>query len=63
VCEDGIVTNRVWDEFQWRSDIGLTRLAGGKGCAEKWARWPSLEALSEPFYDCSFRKNVTEDGA
>ena len=25
---------------------------------EQWVRRPSSEALSEPSYDCSFRKNV-----
>jgi len=51
--------NSIGDEFQWRSNTGLMRLAGGKGCTEQWARWPSSETPSEPSYDCSFGKNVT----
>jgi len=29
------------------------RLAGGKADTEQWARQPSLEAPSEPSYNCS----------
>ena len=51
---DGFRWQQYRGEFQHRSNKGLTRLASGK------ARWPSLETPSEPSYDCSFKKNMTE---
>jgi len=54
--------NGIGDEFQWRSDTDLIRLAGDNGCTEQWARWPSLETPLEPSYDCSFGKNMTVHG-
>jgi len=43
--------NGIGDEFQQRSNISPTRLAGGRGCTEQWARWPSSGTLLELSYD------------
>ena len=42
------------------SDRGLIKVWQGwlvaKTDTEQWARWPSLEAPSEPSYDCSLER-------